>query len=121
MISKIEWAPETRMATQENGITTASSTSSLDSHFFSSELAVGEPVRQGAPAIGMHFLAEQSVHLKQKFDAASKGLNDLVKKNHSIKSAQVPQALVESKEILTVAVKIIKHCSSMIEKTTNLQ
>ncbi|AZE87456.1 hypothetical protein [Pseudomonas orientalis] len=121
MISKIEWEPESRMAAQESDIATASDTSSLDSHFFASELAVGEPAKQGAPAIGTHFLAEQSVHLKQTFDAAFKGLNDLIKKDHSIKSAQVPQALVESKEILTVAVKIIKHCSSMIEKTTNLQ
>ena len=30
-------------------------------------------------------------------------------------------ALVESKERLTVSVKIIKHCISMVEKTINLQ
>jgi hypothetical protein len=100
---------------------TAAPDGTLDSHFFASALANNDSVKTPGPAIGTHFLAEQSNYLKTRANDVSKGLSDLVKNKNSIKSAEVPQALVESKEILTVSVKIIKHCVSMVEKTTNLQ
>ena len=35
--------------------------------------------------------------------------------------ADATQTIIESKEILNIGVKVIKHCTSFVEKTTNLQ
>ncbi|MBM9488736.1 hypothetical protein ACQRBV_05485 [Pseudomonas sp. R11F] len=120
MLLKNEWAspPSTPLPIAE---ATTGPDSTIDSHFFASALATNDSVKTPPPTIGTHFLAEQSNYLRARANDVSKGLSDLVKDKNSIKSVEVPQALAESKEVLTVSVKIIKHCVSMVEKTTNLQ
>lgn len=120
MLSKTEWAspPSAPLPRAE---ATAASDSTIDSNFFASALATNDSAKTPIPAIGTHFLAEQSNYLRTRANDVSKGLSDLVKNKNTLKSVEVPLALAESKEVLTVSVKIIKHCVSMVEKTTNLQ
>lgn len=120
MFSKTEWGAQPQMRLQKNEATTLVD-NSIDSHFFASALIGENRSPPSTPAIGTYFLAEQSVFLKSKNEKFSRGLKDLAQSKHSIKSVEVPMALVESKERLTVSVKIIKHCISMVEKTINLQ
>ncbi|KTB69255.1 hypothetical protein RJC98_16645 [Pseudomonas allii] len=120
MLSKTEWGAQPQTLVQKNQ-TTMPVDDSIDSHFFASALIGENRYPPSTPAIGTHFLAEQSEYLKSRNEKLSRGLKDLAQSKHSIKSVEVPMALVESKERLTVSVKIIKHCISMVEKTTNLQ
>lgn len=120
MLSKTEWVSQPQTLVQRNDMATPAD-STLDSHFFASALMNDSGPKPPAPAISAHYLAEQSTALKSKSDLVSRGLKDFASGKHSLKAAQVPLALVESKELLSVSVKVIKHGIAMVEKTTNLQ
>ena len=99
-----------------------SSDSAHDAHFFSAALEQNNPYPSAPPAPGnSRSLVSQSERLKSNNEKIPKLLREYSKTHNELKMANATQTIIESKEILNIGVKVIKHCASFVEKATNLQ
>lgn len=99
-----------------------SSDSAHDAHFFSAALEQNITYPSVPPAPGnSRSLVDQSERLKSNNEKIPKLLREYSKTQNELKMANAAQTIIESKEILNIGVKVIKHCASFVEKATNLQ
>lgn len=99
-----------------------SSDSTHDAHFFSAALEQNITYPSVPPAPGnSRSLVDQSERLKSNNEKIPKLLREYTKTQNELKIANATQTIIESKEILNIGVKVIKHCASFVEKATNLQ
>jgi hypothetical protein len=99
-----------------------SSDSTHDAHFFSAALEQNKNYSQVSSAQGNSLsLMDQSERLKSNNEKIPKLLREYSKTHNELKMADATQTIIESKEILNIGVKVIKHCASFVEKATNLQ
>ncbi|TSD79163.1 hypothetical protein FFI16_022915 [Pseudomonas sp. KBS0710] len=99
-----------------------SSDSTHDAHFFSAALEQNITYPQAPPVPGnSRSLVDQSERLKSNHEKIPKLLREYSKTRNELKMADATQSIIESKEILNIGVKVIKHCASFVEKATNLQ
>ncbi|CRM41166.1 hypothetical protein [Pseudomonas sp. 58 R 3] len=96
--------------------------SAHDAHFFNAALEQNITYPSVPPTPGnSRSLVDQSERLKSNNEKIPKLLREYSKTHNELKIANATQTIIESKEILNIGVKVIKHCASFVEKATNLQ
>ncbi len=98
-----------------------SSENAQDAQYFSAALEQNTVRPAQTSSAGSNPLADYSEKLKSSNESIPKLLRDFVNEKNHLKAANAVDAMVGSKEILNIGVKVIKHCASFVEKTSNLQ